>query len=459
MAKVFRRVCAAFCQVFPMAYAFYCDPDKPWLLTHLASKYVFRNRRGRPSRKLPQADPPQAPSLPSLYEDTEEEDNNEAPPVVAPEPEQPNSINTSSGTKSSTALEAAALEAADKDNTPTPEITYMSTSSSSCSSTNEQQKTVEEDSLEKLRSIVSVGDPMKKYVEWEKIASGGFGTVYAATDTATGGEVAIKQVCLQKQLKKEQIVDELIVMRDNKHPNIVNYLDSYLVRDKLWIVMEYLDGGSLSAVVKEISMSEGMMAAVSRECLQALAFLHCHQVIHRDLKGDNILLGMDGSVKLADFGLAARITPEQSKRSSVVGTAHWMAPEYLTKEEYGPKVDIWALGITVIEMLEGEPPYFWELPHRAMQLIISKGIPELQNREKLSPALQDFLNRCLQADEDSRWSAEELLQHPFLLSAMPLSGLTTVINAANQLREASRQRKGFGMPSSSSIDGWNSEQN
>ncbi|XP_064507949.1 serine/threonine-protein kinase PAK 3-like isoform X2 [Pseudopipra pipra] len=369
MAKVLQRVCATFRQVFPMAYAFYCDPDKPWLLTHLASKYVFKNRRGRPSRKPPSADPPQAPSVSSLYEDTEEEDNNEAPPVVAPEPEQPNSTNTCSGTKSSTALEAAALEAAaleaaDKDNTPTPEISYMSTSSSSCSSTNGQQKTVEDDSLKKLRSIVSVGDPMKKYIEWEKIASGGFGTVYAATDTATGGEVAIKQVCLQKQLKKEQIVDELIVMRDNKHPNIVNYLDSYLFGDKLWIVMEYLDGGSLSAVVKEVSMSEGMMAAVSRECLQALAFLHCHQVIHRDLKGDNILLGMDGSVKLADFGLAARITPEQSKRSSVVGTAHWMAPEYLTKEEYGPKVDIWALGITVIEMLEGEPPYFWERPQR-----------------------------------------------------------------------------------------------
>ncbi|XP_027563267.1 serine/threonine-protein kinase PAK 3-like, partial [Neopelma chrysocephalum] len=278
-----------------------------------------------------------------------------------------------------------------------------------------------------------------------------FGTVYVATDAATGGEVAIKQVYLQKQLKKEQIVDELIVMRDNKHPNIVNYLDSYLVGDRLMIVMEYLDGGSLRSVVKEVSMSEGLMAAVSRECLQALAFLHCRQVIHRDLKGENILLGMDGSVKLADFGLAARITPEQSKRSSLVGTAHWMAPEYLSKDEYGAKVDIWALGITVIEMLEGQPPYFWEPPHRAMELIFFDGIPELQNHEKLSPALQDFLNCCLQADEDSRWSAEELLQHPFLLSATPLSGLTTLINAAEQLREASRQ--GFGMPSSSSSDG------
>ncbi|NXK86573.1 PAK3 kinase, partial [Formicarius rufipectus] len=92
--------------------------------------------------------------------------------------------------------------------------------------------------------------------------------------------------------------------------------------------------------------------------LQALAFLHCHQVIHRDLKADNILLGMDGSVKLADFGLCAHITPERSKLSSLLGTAHWMAPKYITEDAYGPKVDIWALGIVVIEMVQGQPPYF-----------------------------------------------------------------------------------------------------
>ncbi|XP_050194758.1 serine/threonine-protein kinase PAK 3-like [Myiozetetes cayanensis] len=334
----------------------------------------------------------------------------------------------------------------------------MSTPSSSYSSTYWQQKRADEESLEKLRSVVSVGDPRKIYLEWAKIDSGAFGTVYRVTDSATGGEVAIKQVYLHKQRRKEQIVDELMIMRDNKHPNLVNYLDSYLLGDKLLIVMEYVDGGPLSAVVKEIRLEEGLMAAVSRECLQALAFLHCHQVIHRDVKGDNLLLGMDGSVKLADFGLAARVTPEQSKRSSLVGTPHWMAPEYVTREEYGSKVDIWALGIVVIEMLEGEPPYFWENPHRALRLIASEGIPELPNQQELSPALQDFLSCCLQTDEDSRGSAEELLQHPFLLSAKPLSGLTALINAAKQLME-SRRCNASGMPSSSSSDGWHSEEN
>ncbi|XP_027766865.1 serine/threonine-protein kinase PAK 3-like, partial [Empidonax traillii] len=116
-------------------------------------------------------------------------------------------------------------EAADEADTPTPESSYMSTPSSSDSSSYWQQKRADEESLEKLRSVVSVGDPWKIYLEWTKIDSGAFGTVYRVTDTATGGEVAIKQVYLHKQLKKEQIVDELMIMRDNKHPNLVNYLD------------------------------------------------------------------------------------------------------------------------------------------------------------------------------------------------------------------------------------------
>ncbi|NXY28557.1 PAK1 kinase, partial [Pomatorhinus ruficollis] len=131
---------------------------------------------------------------------------------------------------------------------------------------------------------------------------------------------------------------------------------SYLVGDKLWIIMEYMDGGPLSSVIKEVHMAEGEIAAICQECLQALISLHSNLVIHRDVKSENILLGMDGSVKLADFGLCAQMTSEQSKQSLVVGTAHWMAPEYVNKDARGTKVNIWSLGIVMIEMLQGEPP-------------------------------------------------------------------------------------------------------
>ncbi|CAH2229920.1 jg24529 [Pararge aegeria aegeria] len=262
-----------------------------------------------------------------------------------------------------------------------------------------KKKMTDEEILEKLRTIVSVGDPNRKYTKMEKIGQG-------------------------------------CKMQDTKHIYLTELAHKHLkIRrrvEELWVVMEYLAGGSLTDVVTETCMDEGQIAAVCREVLQALHFLHTNHVIHRDIKSDNILLGLDGQVKLTDFGFCAQISPEQNKRTTMVGTPYWMAPEVVTRKQYGPKVDVWSLGIMAIEMIEGEPPYLNENPLRALYLIATNGKPDIKDKEKLSTVFQDFLDQCLEVDVDGRATALDLLKHPFLKMARPLASLTPLIMAAKE---------------------------
>uniref|UniRef100_A0A8C6TJ74 non-specific serine/threonine protein kinase n=1 Tax=Neogobius melanostomus TaxID=47308 RepID=A0A8C6TJ74_9GOBI len=348
--------------------------------------------------------------------DIDDDDDDEAPPpVVAPRPEHTKSVYTRSVI----------------DPIPAPSTCPDGDAASKAADRlKKKNKMSDEEIMDKLSQ--------KKYTRYEKIGQGASGTVFTAIDVATGQEVAIKQINLQKQPKKELIINEILVMKELKNPNIVNFLDSFLMGEELFVVMEYLAGGSLTDVVTETCMDEAQIAAVCRECLQALEFLHANQVIHRDIKSDNVLLGMDGSVKLTDFGFCAQITPEQSKRSTMVGTPYWMAPEVVTRKAYGPKVDIWSLGIMAIEMVEGEPPYLNENPLRIVPDCHTNGTPELQNPEKLSPVFRDFLNHCLEMDVEKRGGGKELLQHPFLKLAKPLSSLTPLILAAKEAMKGNR---------------------
>ncbi|RMD40661.1 hypothetical protein DV735_g4486, partial [Chaetothyriales sp. CBS 134920] len=311
----------------------------------------------------------------------------------------------------------------------------------------------ESEVMTKLKQVVSRENPMDSYAKQKKIGQGASGSVYVARvkESATSqiarelfrthgpkGQVAIKQMDLRNQPRKELIVNEIIVMKDSKHPNIVNFLDSFLqeASNELWVVMEFMEGGALTDVIENNAViTEDQIATICHETCKGLAHLHSQDIIHRDIKSDNVLLDRMGNVKITDFGFCAKLTESKSKRATMVGTPYWMAPEVVKQKEYGPKVDIWSLGIMAIEMIESEPPYLNEEPLKALFLIATNGTPRLKNPNKLSRELKAFLSVCLCVDVRSRASADELLRNDFMRMGCSPASLSELL----RWREKSRQ--------------------
>uniref|UniRef100_A0A8C2EIZ8 non-specific serine/threonine protein kinase n=1 Tax=Cyprinus carpio TaxID=7962 RepID=A0A8C2EIZ8_CYPCA len=275
---------------------------------------------------------------------------------------------------------------------------------------------------------------------WEivgELGDGAFGKVFKAQNKQTGIFAAAKVIDTKTEDELEDYMVEIDILASCDHPNIVKLLDAFYYESKLWILIEFCAGGAIDAVMLELErpLTEPQIRVVCKQTLDALQYLHDNKVIHRDLKAGNILLSLDGDVKLADFGVSAKNTKTIQRRDSFIGTPYWMAPEVVMCETskdrpYDYKADIWSLGVTLIELAQIEPPNHEMNPMRVLLKIAKADPPTLQQPSKWSPEFNDFLKHALDKNVDNRWSTAQLLQHPFVSSVTDSRPLRELIAEA-----------------------------
>ncbi|XP_022648206.1 mitogen-activated protein kinase kinase kinase kinase 3-like [Varroa jacobsoni] len=287
---------------------------------------------------------------------------------------------------------------------------------------------------------ISRRNPHDEYQLIQRVGSGTYGDVFKAKRLSTNEMAAIKVIKVEPGDDFAIIQQEIVMMQDCLHPNIVAYFGSYLRRDKLWICMEYCGGGSLQDIYHITGpLKENQIAYVCRETLRGLYYLHSLNMMHRDVKGANILLTEDGGVKLADFGVSAKITSTIAKRKSFIGTPYWMAPEVAAVERkggYNQQCDIWAVGITAIELAELQPPMFDLHPMRALFLMSKSNFkpPTLKDKDHWSTDFHGFVKLALTKNPKKRPTADRMLLHPFLIGELSKE---VIINLIERVRNPS----------------------
>ncbi|XP_073796527.1 TRAF2 and NCK interacting kinase b isoform X14 [Danio rerio] len=275
--------------------------------------------------------------------------------------------------------------------------------------------------------LSALRDPAGIFELVELVGNGTYGQVYKGRHVKTGQLAAIKVMDVTGDEEEEIKAEINMLKKYSHHRNIATYYGAFIKKnppgmdDQLWLVMEFCGAGSVTDLIKNTkgnSLKEEWTAYICREILRGLTHLHQHKVIHRDIKGQNVLLTENAEVKLVDFGVSAQLDRTVGRRNTFIGTPYWMAPEVIACDEnpdatYDFKSDLWSLGITAIEMAEGAPPLCDMHPMRALFLIPRNPAPRLKSK-KWSKKFQSFIESCLVKNHNQRPSTEQLIKHPFI---------------------------------------------